>query len=301
VERETATGSTDHALNDFETHRSRLFGVAYRMLGSRAEAEDVVQEAYLRWHRADRQGVRDAAAWLVATTTRLAIDRLRVLQARRETYVGPWLPEPLLGVPPSADRDAEVASDLSIAFLVLLERLGPEERAAFLLHDVFDCDYSRIAEAVGKSEAACRQIVHRARRRVRSDHRRYRASERARLRLIERFNAAAASRDEKALLALFAPDATWTADGGGRVPAARGVIAGADRIVRLVLGIERLAHGHDPQRRLAPVNGEAGLLLHLDGAMKSVMTFAIDGDRIVAVYNVLNPDKLPAAQALGGR
>jgi RNA polymerase sigma-70 factor (ECF subfamily) len=297
----TADERAQHRLDEFEAHRSRLFGVAYRMLGSRAEAEDVVQEAYLRWHRAERGDIRTPAAWLVTTTARLAIDRLRALQARRETYVGPWLPEPLLGVAPSADREVELASDLSMAFLVLLERLAPEERAAFLLHDVFDCGYPQVAEAIGKSEAACRQMVHRARERVRTDRQRFRATERARVRLVERFQAAVASRDEQALLALFAPDATWTADGGGRVPAGRKAIAGAPRIVRLVLGVERLVETHAPEHRVVFVNGETGLLLYLDGALLSVMSFATDGERILAVHNVLNPEKLSRGVALPPR
>jgi RNA polymerase sigma-70 factor (ECF subfamily) len=151
-----------------EVHRSRLFGVACRMLASRAEAEDVVQEGYLRWHRADRTAIRDPQAWLVTTTTRLAIDRLRALEAQREAYTGPWRPEPLLGrePPPRPDRSAELSSDLSVAFVVLLERLAPEERAAFLLHDVFDCDHAEIARTLGRSEAGCRQRVHRARERI---------------------------------------------------------------------------------------------------------------------------------------
>jgi len=149
----------------FESVRHRLFGLAYRMLGSRADAEDIVQEAYVRWHQA-ADTVRNPEAWLVTTATRLAIDRLRALKAEREAYTGPWLPEPLIGTEPPPDREAELASDLSVAFMVLLERLAPEERAAFLLHDVFDCGYGEIARLLGKSEAASRQIVHRARGRV---------------------------------------------------------------------------------------------------------------------------------------
>jgi len=193
----------------FDAVKPRLFGLAYRMLGSRAEAEDVVQDAYIRWHQADEATVRNAEAWLVTTATRLAIDRLRTLKAEREAYVGPWLPEPLIGTPPAPpDRDAELASDLSIAFLVLLERLAPEERAAFLLHDVFDCGYPEIASLLGKSEAASRQIVHRARGRVRGEQQRFQPTEAARVRLLETFVAAVGARDEQTLLRLFAPDAT---------------------------------------------------------------------------------------------
>ncbi|HET9268805.1 MAG TPA: sigma-70 family RNA polymerase sigma factor, partial [Vicinamibacterales bacterium] len=149
--------------------KPRLFGLAYRMLGSRTEAEDVVQEAYVRWHQADEASIRNAEAWLVTTATRLAIDRLRALKAEREAYVGPWLPEPLIGTPPPPpDRDVELSSDLSIAFLVLLERLAPEERAAFLLHDVFDFSFDEVATALERSAAACRQLAVRARTHVRA-------------------------------------------------------------------------------------------------------------------------------------
>lgn len=148
------------ALSPFEHARGRLFGIAYRMLSSRAEAGDLVQDAYVRWHQADHGPIENAEAWLVTTVTRLAIDRLRALKTEREAYTGPWLPEPLIGEqPPPPDREVELASDLSVAFLVLLERLAPEERAAFLLHDVFETDYPSIARLLGRSEAACRQIV----------------------------------------------------------------------------------------------------------------------------------------------
>jgi RNA polymerase sigma-70 factor (ECF subfamily) len=285
---------SDTRAGGFEEHRSRLFGVAYRMLGSRAEAEDVVQEAYLRWHRADRAAIREPRAWLVTTTTRLAIDRLRALKTQREAYTGPWLPEPLLGrEPPRPDRAAELASDLSVAFVVLLERLAPEERAAFLLHDVFDCGYAEIARTVGRSEAACRQIVHRARERVRRERRRFQATESSRVRLLRKFLAAAEALDERALLELFAPDATWTSDGGGQVPAARRVILGRERIVRLVLGLEsHLYRERAASRHLAAVNGQTGFLTWMGGRLFSANCIATDGERIFAVYSVLNPDKL---------
>ncbi len=286
-------GVSDDRAGGFEEHRSRLFGVAYRMLGSRAEAEDVVQEAYLRWHRADGTAIRDPGAWLVTTATRLAIDRLRALQTQRQAYVGPWLPEPLLGrEPPRPDREVELASDLSVAFVVLLERLAPEERAAFLLHDVFDCDYAEIARTLNKSETTCRQIVHRARTRVKAERRRFRSTEGDRIRLLRKFLAAAEARDERALLKLFAPDAVWTADGGGRVNAGRRAIVGSERIVRLVLGLESRFYGGRVTRHLAAVNGETGLLTWMRGRLHSSLSIATDGERILAVYNVLNPDKL---------
>jgi RNA polymerase sigma-70 factor (ECF subfamily) len=266
------------------------------MLGSRAEAEDLVQETYLRWHRTERARVRNPQAWLVTAVTRLAIDRLRSLKTEREAYDGPWLPEPLIRLePPPPDRTVEVEDDLSVAFLVLLERLGPEERALFLLRDVFDLDYRDVAEALGKSEAACRQAVHRARRRLAAERRRFEVSENERIRLLERFDAAVAAQDEAALLALFAPDSEWTSDGGGKVHAARKVLRGPEWITRLVLGVTRKVYPSDVTRRLATINGEAGLLFELGGRIVAAMSIATDGERILAVYQVLNPDKLPTS------
>src|SRR5690348_8683877 len=196
---------------EFERHRPRLFGIAYRMLGSRTDAEDVLQDAYLRWHRGTAEELRSAEAWLVTAVTRLCIDRLRAARTEREAYVGPWLPEPLIGdTAPTPDARAELSSSLSIAFLVVLEQLAPEERAAFLLHEVFDSDYAEIAEILGKSEAACRQIVSRARKRVRENRPRVKVTEVARQRLLDRFVNAVQTQDKDALLALFAQDATWT-------------------------------------------------------------------------------------------
>jgi RNA polymerase sigma-70 factor, ECF subfamily len=282
-----------HAAAPFESLRGRLFGLAYRMLGSRAEAEDVVQDTYVRWHQADRNAIENPEAWLVTTTTRRAIDRIRALKTEREAYAGPWLPEPLINQrPPSPDRDVELASDLSIAFLVLLERLAPEERAAFLLHDVFECDYRVIAKTLDKTEAACRQIVHRARQRVMQDRKRFEAPETARVTLLKKFTAALEARDEQGLLALFAPDATWTADGGGRVPASPYPIVGADRIVKLVLGLMRRFYGDGTSIELVGVNGETGLSFTIGGELKSVLSIAAGGARIQDVWVVVNPDKL---------
>lgn len=281
----------------FRKHRSRLYGIAYRMLGSKADVEDMLQEAYLRWHQADVERVHTPEAWLVTTVTRLCIDRLRAARTEREAYVGPWLPEPFMGEAyPPADRHAELASDLSVAFLVVLERLAPEERAAFLLHDVFECEYSEIARILGKSEPASRQIVHRARERVRRDRPRFQVSEAARKRLLERFMAALHAQDKDALLALFAEDATWTSDGGGKAKAARKVVQGADRVARFAAGVwrrslSRLTH------RLVSINGESGLLMCVDGRPMSVMSIDTDGSRILAVYSVLNPDKLKGIAA----
>jgi RNA polymerase sigma-70 factor (ECF subfamily) len=262
------------------------------MLGSAEDANDLLQEAYLRWHRADGTAIRVPDAWLVAVVTRLSIDRLRRAVTEREAYLGHWLPEPIATDEPSIpDRRAELASDLSMAFLVLLERLAPEERAAFLLRKVFDADYEEIAGVLEKSEAACRQIVHRARSRVRENRPRFRVALEAKERLIERFLAALAASDKNALLALVAEDATWTSDGGGRVPAVRNVLHGTDRIVRLLLGLERKGRGV-ARHEVAWINGEPAVVTYVGEQLAFTTSIDTDGERLLAFYRVLNPDKL---------
>jgi RNA polymerase sigma-70 factor, ECF subfamily len=275
----------------FEALRGRLFGLAYRMVGSRADAEDIVQEAYVRWHQASKDHIESPEAWLVTATSRLAIDRLRRLKTEREAYVGPWLPEPIVATAPP-NHHVDLADDLSMAFLTLLERLAPEERAAFLLHDVFDVDYAEIASVIERSEAACRQVVHRARERVRGDRKRFDASEADKAALLQQFLTAMEARDEQALLALFAPDASWTADGGGKAGAAPLPIVGADRIARLVIGLREKFWAPNRTIEVATVNGETGLCLRDGDRLTATMSIATDGDRILAVYAVVNPDKL---------
>ena len=275
----------------FEALRGRLFGLAYRMLGSRADAEDIVQEAYVRWHELDPTSIGNAEAWLVTTATRLAIDRLRRLKTERDAYIGPWLPEPIVSDTPP-DRQFELAEDLSIAFLTLLERLAPEERAAFLLHDVFDVGYAEIATVIDRSEAACRQVVHRARERVRGDRKRFDATDSDKTRMLDRFTAALAARDEQALLGLFAPDATWTADGGGKTAAAPQPIVGADRIAKLVIGLREKFWAENRTVEATTINGEPGLSFRDGGRLVATMSIATDGEHILAVYAVVNPDKL---------
>ena len=284
----TQTGTT---VTVFEALRGRLFGLAYRMLGSRADAEDIVQEAYIRWHDVADRPIENADAWLVTTTTRLAIDRLRRLKTEREAYAGQWLPEPIVTQGPP-DRDLDLAADLSIAFLTLLERLAPEERAAFLLHDVFDVGYGQIASVLERTEAACRQVVHRARERVRGDRRRFNVSEAAKAALLQKFMKATEARDERALLALFAPDATWTADGGGKTGAAPLPIVGAERIARLVMGLRDKFWADDRALEIATINGETGLCIRDGNHLTATMSIATDGEHILAVYAVVNPDKL---------
>jgi RNA polymerase sigma-70 factor (ECF subfamily) len=271
--------------------RGRLFGLAYRMLGSRAEAEDIVQEAYVRWHAAEHGRIESAEAWLVTAATRLALDRLRRLKTEREAYVGPWLPEPIVTATPP-DRRLELADDLSMAFLSVLERLAPEERAAFLLHDVFDVGYAEIAGVLERSEAACRQVVHRARERVRGDRRRFEASEADKAALLQRFLSAMEARDERALLELFAPDATWTADGGGRTAASPRPLVGAAAIVRLVIGLRTRFWAPDRTLDIVAINGETGLRIRDGNRVVATMSIATDGTRILDVYAVVNPDKL---------
>jgi len=283
---------------EFERHRPRLFGIAYRMLGSRSDAEDVLQDAYLRWHRGASDEVRSPEAWLVTAVTRLCIDRLRSARAEREQYIGPWLPEPLIG-DAAADASAELSSSLSIAFLVVLEQLAPDERAAFLLHEVFDTDYAEIAEILGKSEAACRQIVSRARRRVRGQRPRAQVSDSARRSVLERFATAIRTQDKSALLELVAQKASWTSDGGGRARAALKVIRGRERVVRFVMAVLGRLVDQFAFEMIA-VNGEPALALRVDGSLFSIITVRTDGLRILDIYTVLNPDKL-AATAAGTR
>lgn len=287
--------TSDNApVETFEALRGRLFGLAYRMLASRAEADDVVQDTYVRWHQADRAQIENAEAWLVTTATRLAIDRLRRLKTEREAYVGPWLPEPIVSADPP-DKHLELADDLSMAFLTVLERLAPEERAAFLLHDVFDVGYGPIASVLEKSEATSRQIVHRARERVRGDRKRFEASEEAKRALLNRFLTAMEARDQDALMALFAPDATWTADGGGRTAASPRPIVGAETIAKLVIRLREKFWVGDRVLSLADINGETGIAAHDGDRLTSTMSIATDGERIFAVYAVVNPDKLAGA------
>jgi RNA polymerase sigma-70 factor (ECF subfamily) len=281
---------------EFATHRPRLFGIAYRMLGSRADAEDVVQDAYIRWHQAAPPDLRSTEAWLVTLVTRLSIDRLRAAKAERTSYVGPWLPEPLsVETSPGPEERLTLAEDLSLAFLTVLERLAPDERAAFLLHDVFDFDYPDIAAALSKSEPAVRQTVHRARQRVHRDRPRFSVSPQAHLKLLERFLAATREGDAQALMALVAEDVTVTSDGGGKVRAIHRVLHGAERAVRFWTALARwnATHPLRVERQIGQVNGEPAILNYVEGRLYSVTTIVTDGRRILGVYSVLNPDKLP--------
>ena len=282
----------------FERNRAHLLNIAYRMLGEMSAAEDVVQEAWLRWRRAEAEEIHDPRAWLSAVTVRLSLDSLRKLRARRETYVGPWLPEPIL---PDDTRafaadapaaHAELASDLSLALLHVLERLAPEERAALILHDAFDCDYAEIAGVLGKNEAACRKLVSRARERVRADRPRFTASKAAHQDLLTRFAKASIAADTNELTALLAPDAIAYTDGGGRVAAALNPIYGADKIARFFVGLRRKFYpGAALEVSATEINGSPGFFLRIDEFFTAI-TIETDGERITAIYALRNPDKL---------
>jgi RNA polymerase sigma-70 factor (ECF subfamily) len=284
----------------FEPHRRRLRGLAYRMLGSIAEAEDAVQDAYLRWHAVDRDAVSDPRAFLTTTTTRICLDILRSARVKRETYVGPWLPEPVVDTSALApDAQTELAEDLSIALLLAFERLSPLERAAFLLHDVFDCPFSEVAGALDRSQAACRQLAARARTHVREARPRLAPAARHHAeanadhaRLVSAFLEAAQSGDVNALRALLTDDVRFVADSGGKAAAARHAIEGSDRTAHIVIAATKAGLNQGTVLRFELVNGLPGVIARTpDGSAQSV-AFEIEGDRIRAIYVVVNPDKL---------
>ena len=275
----------------FAENRGRLWSIAYRMLGSRADADDAVQDAYLRWHGARADEIRSPQAWLVTTLTRLCIDRLKRLRTERESYTGPWLPEPLVEDSPAADHAAELASELSVALLAVLERLAPEERAAFLLHEMFDSGYGDIAQILGKSEVATRQIVSRATKRVRAERPRVAVSMDAKRRLLDGLVQALQTQDKEGLLKLLAKDSAWTSDGGGKARAARKVIRGAESVARFGTGVFRKILSR-VEFHPVNVNGEPGVASFYDGQLFAVMTIRTDGHRILDVFSILNPDKL---------
>jgi len=282
----------DTATRTFHQHRPRLQGIAYRMLGSVAEAEEVVQDAWLRWHEAATETLDSAEAWLVTVVTRLSIDRLRAAKVQRAYYTGTWLPEPLLtDSPATPEQLLERADDLSVAFLAVLERLAPEARAAFLLREVFDAGYDEIARTLGKSEAACRQLVHRAKAQVREARPRFQVSRDTHLRLLRGFADAAARGDLQGLQALLAEQAELVGDGGGKVPSFDRPLRGARRVAQLYFAVAR-RHGAAMRIALAEVNGAPALLRFIDGVLESVQAIDVEGERIVRIHTQRNPDKL---------
>ena len=282
----------DDATLTFDSHRRRLQGIAYRMLGSVAEAEEVVQDAWLRWHEADKAGFDSAEAWLVTVVTRLSIDRLRAAKVQREHYIGAWMPEPTLtGGPDTPEQLLERADNISVAFLAVLERLAPEARAAFLLREVFDADYDEVALTLGKSEAACRQLVHRAKVQVQEARPRYQVSRETHQRLLRAFADAAARGSLHDLKALMAEDVELIGDGGGKVQSFSKVLRGSQRLAQLYFALWRRM-GAAVRMELAEINGEPGLLRFVDGQLESAQTFEIEGERIVRIRAQRNPDKL---------
>jgi RNA polymerase sigma-70 factor (TIGR02957 family) len=276
----------------FVAHRGLLFTVAYEMLGSAADAEDVVQETWLRWAdlgAAARADVRDPRAYLVRIVTRQALNRLRTLVRRREEYVGEWLPEPLLTGPDVAE-DVELAESVSIAMLTVLETLGPTERAVFVLREVFDVPYDEIAEAVGKSSAAVRQIAHRARRHMAARRPRMEVSRTEQQQVVERFLAALTTGDVQGLMDVLAPDVVLVADGGGLVPAARRPVEGMERVAALLSRFKKAAPGAEVATLL--LNGAVAARIDPAGELNTAVTFVVEDGRIARIYAIRNPHKL---------
>jgi RNA polymerase sigma-70 factor (ECF subfamily) len=285
----------------FEPHRRRLLGLAYRMLGSMAEAEDAVQEAYLRWHDVDRDRVDEPRAFLTTTTTRICLDVLKSARVRREEYVGPWLPDPVTDTAALApDAQTEIAEDLSVALLLALDRLSPLERAAFLLHDVFDYSFTQVADTLGRSEAACRQLASRARSRVREARPAGPAPARAggspsdakHARLVSVFISASRSGDLAALTQLLASDARLVTDGGGKVPAALNVLEGSDRVAAFLAGAVRKGWTDDLRVDFDTINGLPGVVVSGVHGVVQTTAFEFDGNVVKTIYVVRNPDKL---------
>ena len=285
-----AAGAVAGDLAAFEAQRPRLQRLAYRMLGSVAEAEDAVQDAWLRWTRAEGE-IADATGWLVRTTSRLCIDRLRAAKVEREHYRGPWLPEPLieeLSVDP-----VERAEDVSVAFLLALERLSPLERAVFLLHDVFDEDYAEVAETLGRNEAAVRQLAARARTHVRDTRPRFTVSQEDAERLTRAFAEAAVNGDMAALSGILAKDAVMITDGGGKRAAAMRKLVGPEDIVALLKGLAWRNHDFmSGQLRPARINGYPGFVLHDESGFTTIAFQPGEDGKLEAIYVVRNPDKL---------
>jgi RNA polymerase sigma-70 factor (TIGR02957 family) len=287
-------------LDAFSQLRPRLQKIAYRMLASVAEAEDIVQDVWLRWHAAARDGIDNAEAWLVAVTTRMSIDRLRAAKIQREHYTGIWLPEPLLTESPATPEEVtERADDVSVAFLLLLERLSPEARAAFLLREVFDMDYDEVAEAVGKTEAACRQLVSRAKAQLRDERPRFAVPRETHRRLLQTFTQAVERGDFAGINALLAEDAALFGDGGGKVPSFPEPMVGGKRIAQLFFA-PALRYKSELRFKFVELNGQWALLRYLEGKLESAQSFETDGNRIVRIFVQRNPDKLALIVAAHG-
>lgn len=282
------------ATDVFVEHRNLLFTVAYELLGSAADAEDVLQETWLRWSGVDRDEVRDDRAYLVRITTRLALNRMRTNARRRESYVGPWLPEPLLTAPDVAD-DVELADSVSLAMLTVLETLGPTERAVFVLREVFAFEYDEIADAVDKTPAAVRQIAHRARVHVEERKPRSRTTQEQCRRVLEQFALAASTGDVQALMDVLSPDVVLVSDGGGVKKAALRPILGADKVARFLAGA---GDSLPVTLEIVHVNGAPGLHILIDGQVETVVSAVLEDGLIAGLYAVRNPEKLARLDAV---
>ncbi|MGN2253730.1 RNA polymerase sigma factor SigJ [Frateuria sp. GZRe12] len=283
----------------FQQHRPRLFGLAYRMLGTPTDAEDVLHDAWLRWHAQDTAALDDPEAWLVTVTTRLALDRLRRAKTEREHYTGPWLPEPLVPDAEHPEAELERGETLTLSFLLLLERLSPEERAAFLLHEVFDYSHAEAAAILGIAEDACRQRVHRAKTRLREGRPRFSVDTPTQRRMLQRFIEAVKQPDLESLRALFAEDAIAIADGGGVVRAVLRPLQGADRLARLYMQIgTRFYSRPDVHFTTTTLNGEPVLLAWAGDTLVSATWVECEGDRITATLALRHPDKLARLAAV---
>ena len=289
----------DNATLIFNRLRPRLQGIAYRMLGSIAEAEEVVQDVWLRWHEAAREALDNPDGWLVTVTTRLAIDRYRAVKVQREHYVGQWLPEPhLTDSLSSPEQILERADELSLAFLMVLERLSPEARAAFVMREVFDADYADVARTIDKSEAACRQLVSRAKAQLKQARPRYEVPPDTHERLLRRFAEALTGQDFSVIRELLDDEAELIGDGGGRVPAFAH-LAGGQRIAQLFFAAS-LRHRGAVRLEVVKLNGEWGLLRFIDGELESAQAIETDGERVVRIHSQRNPDKLAHIAAQWG-
>jgi len=288
----------DHATALFQQHRSRLYGLAYRMLGTPADAEDVLHDAWLRWHQQDPSTLDDAEAWLVTVTTRLALDRLRRAKTEREHYTGPWLPEPLVAREEEPEQTLERSETLTLSFLTLLERLSPEERAAFLLNQVFDYSHAEAAAMLQISEDASRQRTHRARQRLREGRPRFTHAPQEQLRLLEKFRDALEHPTLGSLQALFAADAIHDADGGGVVSATLRPLHGAERIARLYLQVSQRHLQAGAVHRVHWINGAPALLTWVNAELITALWIETDGEQIVGVHALRNPEKLARLKAV---
>lgn len=280
--------STSSDIEEFEAHRSLLFTVAYQMLGSAADAEDVVQESWLQWAEVAHAQVRDTRAFLIRIVTRQAFNRMRTLARRRENYVGEWLPEPLLTAPDVAE-DVEFVESVSFAMLTVLETLSPTERAVFVLREVFAVPYDEIAEALDKTPPAVRQIAHRARGHVEARRPRIRVTRAEQEEVVERFLAAIRTGDVDGLLSVLAPDVVAVGDGGGLAPAARRPIEGAHRVAKSLLLVAS-TQGFSAHSRW--INGALAIAIERDGKVHAVTSVRVEGGRVTALYGVSNPEKL---------